>query len=384
MSKIYLDNAATTAMDKEVIEAMLPYFTEHIGNPSSIHSHGRAMRTAIEKARKKVSELLHTSPSEIFFTSGGTESDNTALRGYISGLSIKYAITSRLEHHAVLHTLQDLQQQGKINLQFVNHDHKGNIDYSHLEKLLQSQPRSLVSLMHANNEIGNVLDLNKTGELCEKYNAVFHSDTVQTIGHYPFDLQHLKVHSIVGSAHKFHGPKGVGFVYLKAGYKLQPFITGGAQERNIRGGTENIAGIVGLAKALELAQTQLSDNEQKITELKKYTLQKLESLLGGIITYNGNSNSLSATESLSTILSISLPPSEANDMLLFNLDIEGISISGGSACTSGSNIGSHVIDALKVPENVGVIRISFSKYNTTDEIDYAVQKLYDIFVTQGK
>ena len=375
---IYLDNAATTQLDPEVLEAMLPLMTEQFGNPSSIHSHGRKVRTAIEKARKTVASLLNTSPAEIFFTSGGTEADNTAIRSSIETYGLTHAITSPLEHHAVLHTLEHLGQQGTVRLSLVNVDEKGHIDLAHLETLLQANPRSLVSLMHGNNEIGNLLNLNRVGELCRAYNAIFHSDTVQTMGHFRHNLQQLPVDFIVGAGHKFHGPKGVGFLYVNAEHvKIHPFMYGGAQERNMRGGTENVYGIIGLAKALEIAYRDMEAHQQHITTLKRRMIEQLREKMPEV-QFNGDSADVD--NSLYTVLNVSLPASELNDMLLFNLDIARISASGGSACSSGSNVGSHVLAALPgLDQNRGYVRFSFGKYNTTEEIDHAVNTLVGLY-----
>ncbi len=378
--RVYLDNAATTPLDKAVVEAMLPYMTEHFGNPSSIHSFGSKVRAAIEQARKKVATLLNTSPSEIFFTSGGTEADNTALRCAIETYEIKHLISSPLEHHAVSHTLEDLARCYQINYSLLKVDSKGNINLDELETLLQKNPNSLVSLMHGNNEIGNLNDLAVLGDLCEKYQAYFHSDTVQTVGHFPLDLQKLKVHSIAGAAHKFHGPKGVGFMYIKNDKKLKPFITGGSQERNMRGGTENVYGIVGLAKALELAVGEMEAHRQHITALKTYMKQRLAETFDNI-QFNGESGNVS--NSLYTVLNVSFPPSEDNDMLLFNLDIHKIAASGGSACSSGSSVGSHVLAAIGASKDRANVRFSFSKYNTQEEIDYVVSKLAALYKVES-
>ena len=374
--KVYLDNAATTRLDPEVLEVMLPLMTEQFGNPSSIHSFGRAVRSSIERARKTIAGILNAAPAEIFFTSGGTEADNTAIRSSIETLGLKHAITSRIEHHAVLHTLEHLQKSGHIQLSFVNLNDKGEVDLEHLETLLQSNSRSLVSLMHGNNEIGNLLDLEAVGDICEKYNAVFHSDTVQTMGHYKHDLQKLKTNFVVGAAHKFNGPKGVGFLYMRPGIKIAPFVHGGAQERNMRGGTENIYGIVGLAKALEIAYRDMDAHRKHMEGLKLRMIDKLTRSIEGI-TFNGNSADLD--KSLYTVLNVSLPPSDISDMLLFNLDIAGIAVSGGSACASGTEIGSHVLTELKIDENRANVRFSFGKYNTEEEIDYAAQTLAELY-----
>lgn len=374
--RVYLDNAATTPLDKKVLEAMLPYMTEHFGNPSSIHGHGRLVRSAIEKSRKKVAELLNTSPSEIFFTSGGTEADNTAIVNSIDAYGITHAITSRIEHHAVLHTLEHLAASGKVELTYVDLDEKGHIDLDHLEAFLKAHPgKALVSLMHANNEIGNLNDIERIGQLAKEYNALFHTDTVQAVGHYRHDLQALHLDFMVGAAHKFHGPKGVGFLHVNNRRKISPFVHGGAQERNMRGGTENVYGIVGLARALELAYAHMDEHRKQMESLKASMISQLSEQIEGI-TFNGDSANLD--KSLYTVLSISLPPHEDNDMLLFNLDIEGISASGGSACSSGSNVGSHVLGALGVDPMRGNIRFSFSRFTTQADIDFAVKKLAEL------
>lgn len=376
--RVYLDNAATTQLDPEVFEAMKPYMLEFYGNPSSTHTHGRASRSALEKARKQVAELLHASPSEIFFTSGGTEADNTAIKCSIETLGLKHAVTSRLEHHAVLHTLEDLAARNIIRLDFVQTDERGNIDLKHLEHLLSVNSNSLVSLMHGNNEIGNLNDLEQIGEICETHKAVFHSDTVQTLAHYAHDLSKLKVHCMIGSAHKFHGPKGVGLMYVRKGHKIAPFIHGGSQERNMRGGTENIYGIMGMAKALEIAYDGMEQHRSHILSLKKAMIEGFREKIPGVA-FNGESENLDS--SLYTVLSVSLPPSEDTDMLLFNLDLNQISASAGSACNSGSNLGSHVLRALNADPERGAIRFSFSKYNTLEEVDYVVNKLAEMYAS---
>jgi cysteine desulfurase len=374
--RVYLDNAATTPLAKEVLAEMLPYLESHFGNPSSIHSHGRETRSAIEKARKKVASLLSTSPAEIFFTSGGTEADNFAICSSIDTLGLKHAITSPLEHHAVLHTLQHLAEMGKIKLSYVNIDSKGNIDYSDLENLLKKNGASLISLMHANNEIGNLNDIALIGNMAKNYESIYHCDTVQTMGHYVHNLQKIHVDFIVGAGHKFHGPKGVGFIYINAQNKIAPMIYGGSQERNMRGGTENLYGIIGLAKALELAYQEMDLHRRHIESLKTYMIEKLKASLTDI-EFNGESDNMD--KSLYTVLNVSFPPSPENDMLLFNLDINHISASGGSACSSGSNVGSHVLNALCVSPERTSVRFSFSRFNTQEEIDYTVGKLMELF-----
>lgn len=374
--RVYLDNAATTPLDKEVFDTMAPFMLEHFGNPSSIHSHGREVRAAIEKARKTVAGLLNTSPAEIRFTSGGTEADNTAIICTVNSLGIKHAISTRLEHHAVLHSMDVLEKQHNVEVNYLRHDERGVLDLGHLEELLATKPKTLVSVMHANNEIGNLNNIEAIGELCRKYDAVFHTDTVQTMGHYKHDLQKLGANFIVGSAHKFHGPKGVGFLYTDANITVQPLIYGGAQERNMRGGTENVYGIIGLAKALEIAYRDMEDHQRHIQSLKNRLIYKLKEQVEGI-TFNG----LSAQDdkSLYTVLSVSLPPSDITEMLLFSLDINKISASGGSACSSGANAGSHVLQALGVAPERGNVRFSFSKYNTIEEVDYVAEKLAELY-----
>ena len=375
---IYFDNAATTALDKEVLDAMLPYMTEHFGNPSSIHSYGRKTRAGIEGARKTIAKLLNVSPSEIFFTSGGTEADNMAIRCSIHDLGIKHAITSKIEHHAVLHTLEALEHEGVIKLSFVNLDKKGKVDMAHLEELLKNNERSFISLMHANNEIGTLLPIKEVGELAAKYNAVFHSDTVQTMAHYAMDLKAMKVHFVNGAAHKFHGPKGVGFIYVGSDVKINPLIYGGSQERNMRGGTENLYGIIGLAKAMEIAYRDMKAHQDHIMGLKNYAIEQLKKNIPGV-EFNGDLNS-----SLYTVLNILFPATDSAEMMLFNLDIAGIAASGGSACTSGSNQGSHVLRAIGCDMNRPSVRFSFCKYNKKEEIDYAVAKLKEFFPVKEK
>ncbi|WP_316833369.1 cysteine desulfurase family protein [Pedobacter nutrimenti] len=375
MNRIYLDNAATTPLDKEVLAEMVNVMDNYYGNPSSIHAQGREVRTLIEKARKTVAGLLNAVPAEIFFTSGGTEADNTAIRCGIDAFGLKHAITSKIEHHAVEHTLEMLLKNGVIDkLSYVNIDDKGNVDYAHLEQLLKENERSFVSLMHANNELGTLTDIVKVGDLCETYNAIYHCDTVQTMGHYVHDVRKLKAHFIVCAAHKFHGPKGVGFLYVNHNIKISPMIFGGAQERNMRGGTENVYGIVGLAKAMEIAYAEMEKHQNYIQELKTYMKNKLLAEVPGV-GFNGETE---PEKSLYTVLNVSFPEMEMSDMLLFNLDINGISASGGSACSSGSNIGSHVLTGIAADPNKPSVRFSFSKYNTKEELDFVVDKVKHI------
>lgn len=373
--KVYLDNAATTPLDKEVLSAMLPVFEMDFGNPSSIHAFGRKTRSAIENSRKTIAKLLNVTPAEIFFTSGGTEADNMAIVRSIDTYGIKHVISSEIEHHAVEHTLKVLESQGKVKVSWVKKDDKGNVDLAHLEELLKSNGQSLVSLMHANNELGTLLPVLEVGTLCEKYGAIFHSDTVQTMGHYAMDLKAMKVHFATCAAHKFHGPKGVGFLYISNGIKIAPFIYGGSQERNMRGGTENVAGIVGMAKALELCYKDMEAHQNHIQSLKTYMKISLEQNIPGM-RFNGET---APDRSLYTVLNCSFPHHPDAEMLLFNLDISGIAASGGSACSSGSDQGSHVLKGIGADMTRPSVRFSFSKYNTKEEIDFTVNKLTELF-----
>ena len=374
MDRIYFDNAATTSLDKEVLDVMLPYMTTHFGNPSSIYSYGRESRMAIESARKAVARILNASPGEIFFTSGGTESNNTAILTAIRDLGCKHIITSPIEHHAVLHTVEHYHKSNEVTSSFVKILPDGHIDLVDLDNLLaaQSQP-CLVSLMHANNEIGNILDIEQAGIICKKYNAVFHSDCVQTVGHYPIDLKKMGVHFISAAGHKFHGPKGVGILYVNESIKIRPMVFGGGQERNMRAGTENLYGIVGFAKALQLATDRMEEERAYIQSLKTYMMQQLQASITGVV-FNGDQ----AGRSLYTVLSASFPKNEKSEMILFNLDINHICVSGGSACSSGADVGSHVIRAINNDPNLVTVRFSFSKHNTKEEIDIVVAKVAEL------
>ena len=372
---VYFDNAATTPMDKTVLEKMLPYLENGFGNPSSIHKKGREIKSVIEKCRSKIASLLSCEPGEIFFTSGGTEADNMFILNTAIEKKLDTIITSKLEHHAVLHCCEYLERSYKKNIKFVDSDEKGVIDLDHLESLVKSSPNSLVTIMHGNNEIGNLNDIKKISRICEQYETIFHSDTVQTVGHYNLNLNDLNIHGIVGSAHKFHGPKGVGFLYLNNKHKISPFIHGGSQERNMRGGTENVYGIVGLAEALELSITNMADHAKKVSNLKKYMIEKLTHAVDGI-KYNGQSSDLN--NSLYTVLNVSIPNMNDQQMFLFNLDINNIAASAGSACTSGSEVGSHVLAQIKKNKEHVSVRFSFSKMNSKEEVDYTVDKVCEI------
>jgi cysteine desulfurase len=373
-NRIYFDNAATTALDPAVLEAMMPYLTEKYGNPSSIYSYGRESRLAIENARKSVAKILGAHPAEIFFTSGGTEASNTAICAAVRDLDCHHIITSAIEHHATLHTVEYLHKTGEAALSYVKLLPDGHVDMEHLEQLLaQSEEKCLVTLMHANNEIGNMLDIDAVGELCKLYGAIFHSDTVQTVGHFPFELRNTPVHFITGAGHKFHGPKGVGMLYINENVKIQPFIHGGSQERNMRAGTENLYGIVGFAKALELATENYEADSAYIHTHKVYMMEQLKKHIKGVH-FNGDP----VGHSLYTVLNVSFPKTEKSEMILFNLDINNICASGGSACTSGADAGSHVIRAVNNNPNQVAVRFSFCKHNTKEEVDAVVAKLKEL------
>ena len=374
MQRIYFDNAATTALDPEVFKAMLPFFTEKFGNPSSIYSYGRETRMAIENARKSVAKILNARPAEIFFTSGGTESTNTAINAAVFDLGCKHIISSPLEHHATLHCIEHLAKDQGIKLSYVKLSSTGQVDYEDLENLLkESHEKCLVTLMHANNEIGTITDIERISELCQKYNAILNVDTVQTVGHFPIDLKKIHVHFINAASHKFHGPKGVGILYINENIKIHPFVNGGSQERGMRAGTENIYGIVGFAKALEIAVANMENESIHIREVRDYMKQSLQKNIP-CVHFNGDSDG----DSLYTVLSVAFPKSEKTDMLLFNLDINNICASGGSACTSGVEKGSHVITAIYPGSTQTTVRFSFSKYNTKEEVDTVVEKLKEI------
>jgi cysteine desulfurase len=370
MKRIYFDNAATTPIEPEVIELMAQALRENFGNPSSIYAEGRAARAAIEQARKQVAHCLGASIGEIFFTSGGTESNNMALKCAVRDLGVRRIISSPIEHHCVLHSLDSLQREERVEVAMLRLGPDGRVDLAHLAELLPaSSAKTLVSLMHANNEIGTMIDLQAVGELCREHGALFHSDTVQTMGYYPIDVSKTPISFLSGSAHKFHGPKGVGFIYINGDNIIKPFVDGGSQERNMRGGTENIYGILGLAKALSLAYENLEGRRARIEAVRRYLRQQLDAHFSDLH-YNGDFEG-----GHYKILSVAFPPSPRADLVLLNLDIAGISASGGSACSSGADAGSHVIAALGGDETRKTIRFSFSHHNTLEEVDVVVGKL---------
>lgn len=378
--KVYFDNAATTILDPEVLDAMMPYLTEHYGNPSAIHSFGRVNRAAIERARKAVAHALNASTGEIFFTSGGTESNNMVLRCGVQDLGVTDIITSAIEHHAVTHSVEDLEKRGKVRVHYLRLKENGHVDYSHLEELLaKTKGKVLVSLMYANNEIGNLLEFERVSALCMEHGALFHSDTVQAICHYPIDVQQTKVHFLSGSAHKFHGPKGIGFLYINSEAMIKPLLTGGSQERNMRAGTENLYGIVGLGRAIELGHERMAADRAYIKDLRSYMVARLKENIPAI-SFNGDYDG----KCLYTVLNASFPPTAKSKLLLFNLDIAGIAASGGSACSSGSDIGSHVIQALHPDTDRVAVRFSFSRHNTREEVDYVVAKIREMYTADSR
>lgn len=372
--RVFLDNAATTPLDEDVIAVMTKAMRELQGNPSSIHREGRTARSAIEEARKIVANAIGASIGEVFFTSGGTESNNMALKCSVRDLGVTRIISTRLEHHAILHTLDCLEKYNNIEIVFLNIDDKGRIDLNHLENLLEgSDATTLVSTMHSNNEIGTKNPIEKIATICQENNAYFHSDMVQTVGYFPIDVSKTPISFCSGSAHKFYGPKGVGFIYINNDNIIKPLIDGGAQERNMRGGTENLYGIIGLGKALELALTNLDERKAQIEETRAYFKEQLLADFDGI-SFNGDHDG----DYHYKVLSVCFPTSAKSDMLLFSLDINGVSASGGSACSSGADIGSHVLAAIGHPIDRTTIRFSFSYKNTKEEVDFVIEKLKKI------
>lgn len=378
MTPIYLDNAATTQLRPEVIDEMTKVLKEHHGNPSSTHSFGRSSKAVLEQCRKRVASHFNVLPSEIVFTSGGTEADNLILRSAVRDLGVQHIITSKIEHHAVTHTAEHLALEYGIKLSYVSVDSTGVIDMSHLESLLKSNEKSLVSLMHVNNEIGTILDIETVAKLCKSYNALFHSDTVQSVGHYHLDLSKVPIDFIAASAHKFHGPKGVGFAFIRQNSGLKPLILGGEQERGYRAGTESIHDIVGLDIALDLAYQNITSESQYVKELKAHFVNLLASTIKEV-KFNGGSDNMSTNTY--TLVNVCLPVSqEKKAMFLFQLDLKGIACSKGSACQSGSDNGSHVLKEIldELDLNKPSVRFSFSKYNTKEELTYVVDTLVSL------
>lgn len=371
---VYLDNAATTPIAPEVVEAMLPVLMDGFGNPSSAHAYGRKSKALIETSRRSIAKHINCLPSEIIFTSGGTEADNIALNSAVYQMGVTHIITSALEHHAVGHTAEHIKSD-TVRVSYVKVCDKGNVDLKDLERLLQTEDKTLVSLMHANNEISTLLPLKTVSEMCRKYKALFHSDTVQTMGHYAFDLQDIDIDFITGAAHKFHGPKGIGFLYINKIRKVDVLIHGGAQERGLRGGTENVYGIVGLAKAMDMAYEDVVGHQNHVQGLKTYMIDQLKDFFSDV-DFHGEIN---PEKSLYTVLNVCFPKNEKSSMLLFTLDIKGVAVSGGSACSSGAAKGSHVLEGIGADMTRPNARFSFSRYTTKAEIDFALEQVKSVF-----
>ncbi|MFM7024302.1 MAG: cysteine desulfurase family protein [Flavobacteriales bacterium] len=368
--RVYFDNAATTPVAEEVMQEVIDVMRNHYGNPSSIHQQGRDARSLVELSRKKIASCIGAQSSEIVFTAGGSEADNLAIHAAVHDLGVKCIISSALEHSAVYNTIRNLKD---VEVLYVSFNKQGEIDLQHLEELLSSaKEKVLVALMHVNNEVGSILSLEKVSALCVQYNALFFSDTVQSIGHLPINLASVKIDFISCSAHKLHGLKGSGFLYVNKKNKIKAQIIGGGQERDLRGGTENVMGIASLSKALTMSCERMEQDGQKVKELKDYFYQSLQSIAG--ISINGSSDNSSPY-----ILNISLPKKASSSMLLFNLDIEGVAVSGGSACSSGSLLGSRVLRELGVDAEEPAVRFSFSRYNTKEEVDFVVQILKKMY-----
>jgi cysteine desulfurase len=372
MDRVYLDNAATTPVAPAVAEAMMSVLTQHYGNPSSIHAEGRTVRALLENARKTVARCIGAGTADVFFTSGGTEANNTAIKRAVQDLGVRRIISSPTEHHCGLHSFSRVEAEHDTEIVLLPVDRLGRVQLPDLERALAESAGipTLVSLMHANNEIGTMIDLDAVSRLCREHGAYLHTDTVQTIGHFPINVQNTRVSFLSGAAHKFHGPKGIGFLYINPEIRIQPLIDGGSQERNMRGGTENVMGIVGLGKALELATEHMEEHMAHIRGLRDYMREQLSTHLEGVECL-GDIDGLS----LYTVLNVSFPPHERNELLLMRLDIAGISASGGSACSSGAERGSHVMEAIGAGADRKSIRFSFSRYNTRADIDHVIHQL---------
>ena len=375
MLRVYFDNAATTPVSVEVIDVMTQALRDQFGNPSSIHAEGRIARALVERARKTVAQAIGASMADVFFTSGGTESNNMAIKCAVRDLGVRRIVSSPTEHHCGLHTIGALEKEFGTEVVWLPVDAVGRVDMDALERALtdRNAPKTLVSLMHGNNEIGTMIDLKRVSERCRLHGALLHTDSVQTVGHFPLDVRETPLHFLSGSAHKFHGPKGAGFIYINPESPIRPFIDGGGQERNMRGGTENVYGIAGLAKALELAAANMEQRTAHIREIRQYMIDRLRATFDDI-RFNGDYDG----HCLYTVLSVSFPPSPKNEMLLLNLDIAGVSASGGSACSSGAEKGSHVLQAVGADPDRKSVRFSFSHYNTMEEVDWTLEKLKGI------
>ena len=373
--RVYLDNAATTPMAAEVVDVMCEVLRNKFGNPSSTHSFGRESKALIETARRNIAGHLNCHPAELFFTSGGTEADNLACHIAVQELGVKRIISTSIEHHAVGHTVEMYRDRFNVQLHNLTLDAQGHIDLSELEALLKEPIPTLVSLMHANNEIATLIPLERVAALCRTHGAYFHSDTVQTMGHYAFDLKALDIDFLACAAHKFHGPKGIGFLYVNKRIKMTPLILGGAQERGFRGGTENISGIVGLSKAFDLAYENLEGHHSHVQGLKTYMMERLKAHFPDVL-FHGDT---SPEGSLYTVLNVCFPATDKASMLLFTLDLKGVAASGGSACTSGATKGSHVLEGIGADMSRPNVRFSFSIYTTKEEIDFALEQVFSAF-----
>ncbi len=381
MKTVYFDNAATTQIRSEVINKMTEVMRNDYGNASSSHSFGRSSKSLIENSRKTIASYLNVSAGEIVFTSGGTEADNLVLQSVVRDLKVKHIITSKIEHHAILHTIEQLEKEYDLTISYVNVDKTGTVDYAHLEELLDTSKKTLVSLMHINNEIGNILDIKRVAGLCKDKDALFHSDTVQSVGHYALDLQEVQLDFLAVAAHKFHGPKGVGFAFIRKNSGLKPLIFGGEQERGLRAGTESVHNIVGIEEALKYAYDNLDKESAYVRSLKQYFIEQLK-LKIPLVKFNGNSGDMD--KGTYTLVNVCLPVSpEKASMLLFQLDLKGIACSKGSACQSGSSKGSHVLAEILSDEDLSKpsIRFSFSIYNTKDEVDYVINVLNELITS---
>lgn len=377
MKRIYLDHAATSPMIPEVTRVIAEAMELYIGNPSSIHSEGRTARAKIEESRKKIARLLNASIGEIFFTSGGTEANNTAIKCAVRDLNVQRIISTSIEHHAVLHSIEAMRRDFGVEVCFLPLDAQGRINLNDLQRLLQDTTRpTLVSIMHGNNEIGNLSPISEIGKLCEAYGAFFHTDAVQTIGHFAVDLQTTKAHFLAASAHKFNGPKGTGILFVRHGLRINPLIDGGGQERNIRAGTESTHQIMGMATALEIAYANLDQRQAHHLELKEYFKSRVLAIHDQIYINGDQENTLNH------LLSVSFPAGPKSDMLLLQLDMAGVSASGGSACTSGAEQESHVLEAIGHPSDRKTIRFSFSHFNTREELDYVLTLLAGWFAPE--
>ncbi len=374
MKRIYLDNAATTPISDEVFEAMLPFLKEQFGNPSSTHAEGRTARAAVEKSRRNIARLIAASPSEIFFTSGGTEANNTALKGSVRDLGVKRIISSPIEHACVKNSIAALVRDEAIRFDLVKIDHFGRVDLNHLESLLSEDSKTLVTLMHSNNEIGTLNNIVAIANLCKQKGAYFHTDSVQTLGYYDINTLNIPIHFLSGSAHKLHGPKGIGFLYVNKNIHIAPLIDGGGQERSLRSGTENVPGIIGFGKAVEIAEKEMLDWKNYISSLKQYFMDELLKFFPEKVSFNGDVYG----DSHCKVLSVNFDTPVPAEMLLFKLDLAGISASGGSACSSGAMKASAVISALGVPSHLKTVRFSFSHYLSNGEIDFTLEKLKEI------